>query len=402
MLRTPLFSPARAWLALTPMALVACWWPLITQAQEVEASFNAPCALPPEAPVEEALPEVEADGFSERFFETSTARLRPAAIGQNVATTECGPLVQGAVLALHGQQALRLQLHQQQLRLLQRQQANRLGGSPWLRGERRLSVWAQGASPTADQGAMPNAAGLAQSSTDLNLGADYRLSEQAVVGAGLALQHPRLRWLGSASRVKGQQVGLSAYGLHELGRWGHLSLAVARSTDRYRSTTDLGDGTVQDTRQRGRTTGLSLQWGQDFTWGPHSLAPYVRLDQVRTRLMDATTGDTLGRSDVASLGVQWQTSVPQTWGVLLPYARVEWSETTRQRLTGASAQAYATAQGWLPAPAPQAADRHQGSAAVGLSSVNAKGMSLFADYEQGIGLSHTTRWRFSAGVRQEL
>jgi len=403
---TPLLSPTRAWLVLTPVAVAACWWPLITQAQAVTALADMPCAVPneapAEAPAEEFTPDPDFTRFIDRDIETSLARERAAAIGQNVSATECGPLVQGGLLALHSQQALRLQLNQQQLRVLQRQQADRLGGSPWLRGERRLSVWAQGTSRTADQGAMGNAAGLAQSSADLSLGADYRLNEQAVVGAGLALQNPRLRWLGTASRVKGQQVGLSLYGLHELGRWGHLSLAAARSTDRYRSTTDLGDGTVRDGRQRGHTTGLSLQWGQDFNWGAHSLAPYVRLDQVRTRLMDATVGDTRGRSDAASLGVQWQTSVPQTWGILLPYARVEWSETTRLRLTGASAQAYATAQGWLPAPAPQAADRHQGSAALGLSSVNAKGMSLFADYEQGIGLSNTTRWRFSAGVRQEL
>jgi outer membrane autotransporter protein len=396
------FLPAHASLVLTPIAFAACWWPVITHAQEAAPACMAPQAPPEEAPADEALPQPNLNNLVDRDRETSVTRERPAAIGQNVATAECGPLVQGAVLALRSQQAMRLQLNQQQLRLLQRQQADHLGGSPWLRGERRLSVWAQGGSVTADQGDTLTAAGLAQSSADLNLGADYRLNEHAVVGAGLALQNPHLRWLGTASRVKGQQVALSLYGLHELGRWGHLSLTAARSTDRYRSTTDQGDGTVLDGRHRGHTTGLSLQWGQDFAWGSHSVAPYLRLDQVRTRLMDATVGDTLGRSDAASLGVQWQASVPQTWGVLLPYARLEWSETTRLRLTGTSAQAYATAQGWLPAPAPQAADRHQGSAAVGLSSVNAKGMSLFADYEQGIGLSNTTRWRFSAGVRQEL
>ena len=219
---------------LTPIALAACWWPLITQAQDVVAAINTPCAAPVEVPAEDTEPPPAPSPLFDRDIETSLTRERAAAIGQNVATTECGPLVQGAVLALRSQQALRLQLNQQQLRLLQRQQADHLGGSPWLRGERRLSVWAQGAGITADQGTTPTAAGLAQSSTDLNLGADYRLNEHAVVGAGLALQNPHLRWLGTASKVKGQQVGLSLYGLHELGRWGHLSLTAARRSEERR------------------------------------------------------------------------------------------------------------------------------------------------------------------------
>lgn len=240
--------------------------------------------------------------------------------------------------------------------------------------------------------------------TGLTVGADYRLNERWVVGGTLGLTRPHARWIGTGSSVKGEATQLSGYASWSPIPEAYVSATTSLEAANYGIHTDLGTGVFTDAITHGHSWGLSLAAGYDIALGSVSLSPYARLDQVRSHIGGFTDSSitTKGRSTALAAGLQANTTLPQSWGVLVPYARVELTQITHWRIQGDSAQAYVSATGALPVPHPIEVDRNYGQFGLGVSGVLQRGLSVFADYDQGFGIQGVSQWRFNLGLRSEL
>jgi outer membrane autotransporter protein len=239
--------------------------------------------------------------------------------------------------------------------------------------------------------------------TDITFGGDARLNDKWVVGASFGLGNPRLRWPGQTTRVDGYSGNLTAYGSWSPTAATYVSAAYSTEVTHYTLATDDGLTTSQ-AYGTGVSKGLSVSAGYDYSLGSVSLSPYVRMDEIATRLGSFGTGASAikGRSGSVSAGSQLQTNVSTSWGLLVPHARVEFTQITGWNIQGGAGNAYAAGITPLPSPNPYLIDRQFGQAGVGLSAVLQRGLSLFTDYDQGFAQKGVSSWRFTLGVRSEL
>ncbi|HRH18462.1 MAG TPA: autotransporter outer membrane beta-barrel domain-containing protein [Aquabacterium sp.] len=358
----------------------------------------------------DALPPITDDGFveeggGENFSGLASRRARPMSQASTSepgpTSTECLNLVHGAPMTRQAMDQMRGQLQDQLTRLHQLHLTDRSRQGPRATA---LSFYTSAGRLTRDDQADQGGGEVRLRTTALTLGADYRLNERTVVGGTLGLSQPRARWQGTGSRVDGNSTQFGLYGSYSPTEATYLSATASTAYNRYAIESDMGTGITVGTRTRSYTTGLSLQAGYDHAWGMVSVSPYARLDHLNSRLdaFSESGSQTKGRSQAVSLGLQGQWSLPQTWGVLLPHARLEWTQVTRWRMSGDSAQAYASDTGLMPVPHPIEVDRAYGQWALGVSGVLQRGLSLFADYDQGFAQRGVSQWRFSVGLRSEL
>jgi uncharacterized protein YhjY with autotransporter beta-barrel domain len=308
--------------------------------------------------------------------------------------SDCVAVVHGAPLVSQSMSDARDTLARRSLRW---QRIKRLG-TP---GSGPLAVYIEADARARDDA---NNGAVKIDTTGLTVGADYRLNERWVVGGTLGLTRPRARWIGTGSNVKGETTQLSGYASWSPISQAYVSATTSLETANYGIHTDLGTGFFTDAIAHGHSWGLSLAAGYDVALGSVSLSPYARLDQVRSHIGGFTDSSitTKGRSSAIAAGLQANTTLPQSWGVLVPYARVELTQITHWRITGDSAQAYVSATGALPVPHPIEVDRNYGQFGLGLSGVLQRGLSVFADYDQGFGIEGVSQWRFNLGLRSEL
>ena len=335
----------------------------------------------------------------------SVGRARAAAVSvSDPALAGCVALVHDAPLVRQNLEQFQSWQRQQLVRLHQRRLTQQVQGPRVPPSD--LSIHADADTAHQDQDALAGKARL--STVALTVGADYRLNERWVVGGSLGLSEPRARWRGIGSRVDSHGLMGALYASVSPTERSYVSATATAGTTRHQLTTDLGatGGTgLVEASTRSHEHGLSLMAGVDVPLNSQvTLAPYARLDMVRSRMQSVheDQGGLRGRTDSASAGLQAQWAVPQPWGVLAPYARVELTRITRWSVTGDSADAYATANGLLPVPHPIEVDRSYGQWALGMSGVLQRGLSVFADVEQGFGNRGVSQWRFTAGLRTEL
>jgi outer membrane autotransporter protein len=380
-------------LRLSALAIGLISLTLSTHAQTLVAG---PCDTP-NSPTSDEPPLVETSLHDQRVRAMAVA---PSA-DPGPTSIECLSLVHGAPMVRQSMDSFRSQLARSTLRL---HRLHTLSGSTARPRSGPLATYASATQDARDDDSGAHDAAVRLNTTGLSVGADYRLNEHWVLGGTLALTQPRARWLGTGSQIEGHSSQWSAYASWSPTPQTYVSVTGSLESSRYALSTDMGTGLTVHTRARGHASGLSLAAGIDLPWGPGSLSPYARLDQVQSSIahLEDTPGSTQGQSSAFSAGLQAQTSLPQSWGVLAPYARIELTQLTHWRVSGDSARAYASATGMLPVPHPIEVDRSYGQFGLGLSGILQRGFSVFADYDQGFGLKGVSQWRFNLGLRTEL
>lgn len=245
--------------------------------------------------------------------------------------------------------------------------------------------------------------GLHTTRTELSLGGDHRHNAQWVSGAAIGLGNPRMRW-SDGSRLEGSSAVLTGYGSWSPTEPSYVAAALSFETTHYLLRTTDGQGLTQRDFTTGTNLGLSVSAGHELPLGSASLSPYVRVDEIRSRIGNFGYGGPInkGRSGAVSVGSQVQNSFSTRMGVISPHARIEFTQITGWRLQGNSANAYAEGQSALPTNNPLVVDRQFGQLGLGVSAVLQRGLTLFSDYTSGFGEKNVRDWRIALGVRGEL
>jgi outer membrane autotransporter protein len=328
--------------------------------------------------------------------ETATDTTAAVGSASNLTDPACLAESFGAPLAAQGLVSARSMLDQTLAQLAQRRAAPHAATGTTLYGFSSDQSRREGGLPDTGNQA------LRVSRADITLGADYRFNNQWVAGSAIGFGAPRLRWAGNSTRIDGKSVHLTSYGSYSPTPESYVAVALGVESNRYLLLDSSVTGAAASSK--GVNWGLSVSAGHDFGFGNWGLSPYVRLDDVHTRVgaFSGAGGINKGHSNAVSAGTQLQTQVPTSWGVFAPHARVELTRVTNWRLSGQSALTYAAGAGVLPINNPAQIDRQFGVVGIGASAVLQRGVTLFTDYDTGFAQKDVSSWRFTLGVRTEL
>jgi outer membrane autotransporter protein len=245
--------------------------------------------------------------------------------------------------------------------------------------------------------------------TSLSLGGDHRINDDWVVGGSLGRSDGRVAFAGSSSRQETAGTNLTTYASWSLTPTTYVTATLSYEATRFDLTRDE-QGSLSFAAPRGKGVGFSVSAGRDFVFGPVTLGPYVRIDNVTSRV-DAfsETGDVTAasvsaqrtRSNSFNLGAQTQMAVPVEWGIVLPFVRAEISQ---RRDAVKQAPTATLIDGTTPLLVPTSADTQDGfgTLAIGVSGVNTGGLSWFADLETGVGQKGYRTRRLGFGLRSEF
>jgi uncharacterized protein with beta-barrel porin domain len=275
----------------------------------------------------------------------------------------------------------------------------------------RLGVFIAGGLEDGQQSATTDSPAFRTRTTGATVGADYRLTPQWVVGAGLGLLETSTRFAVGTGRqyTKGQSGTVYT-------SWSptpSLYFDAAYSMDRSRYEVKRDD-LVNDAaygRTEGKGSGVTLTANYDQRWGAWTLSPYARFEQVDVRIQafdefgstnSLQLGDQRVKAGTATLGVHAQYNLSTSFGIVTPHLRVEMTRVTdeqqdpvRARLLNSSAVLF------VDSPAARA-DRNYGSVALGVSAQMRRGITMFIDLESGFGQANYRLKRLNSGVKLEL
>jgi outer membrane autotransporter protein len=293
----------------------------------------------------------------------------------------------------------------------------------------------QGEWSDQDRAAFQNERGWDGDATRFTVGADYRLSPTATIGASVSFGDSDLDYDASpsgnaftpqadAGGVAVDDVTVTVFGAFRLSErvwmdaaaglgWADYDLrrnAVFQESNRLVPQTNVAATASPDGRQTFATVGL----GYDAEMGALSVGPYARLRLTRTKVDAYAETDTAasglalnvgkgrGRSLVSVLGVRASYAASTSWGVVVPQGRFEheheFEDDARSTLTSLALDSGSTAF----AVRNDAPDRNAFNVGAGLLFVLPGGWMPYVDYEALLGYRGMDRHRLTAGLRVEF
>ena len=276
--------------------------------------------------------------------------------------------------------------------------------------KQRFGLYVTGLGDYLRQNGTATQAEFRSRTTSLSVGADYRFNDDWVAGGNLGYSNGKVDFSGSSSEQKSKGTQATAYAAWSVTPTTYVSATLSYEANRFELTRDDGAQQLSYSRPKGSGVGLSLSAGRDFVTGPWSIGPYVRWDNVTSRVSAfdesgsasaVSVGAQRIQSNAINAGAQTQLSLPVSWGILLPYVRLELShrnDKTRQAATATLINGNTTLL------VPTAADTSgtYGNVALGVAGVNQGGTSWFADYETGVAQKGYRTRRIGLGLRFEL
>ena len=285
----------------------------------------------------------------------------------------------------------------------------------------RLGIFANGQGSFGDQATTPRAEGYDFYTAGLTMGADYRLTDQIILGAALGYLRTKIDRLSTVSDSSIDGYSLSAYGTYYIKdrfyvdsilTYGRNDYSIDRQSERLSSS---GSGTSLD-RITARTDGdqlsASASGGYDFTaggltFGPSGRATYIRvhIDGYSERGPAASNAARIPDQTVESLttafGAQATYAISTPWGVLLPLVRAEWEHEFKGNSRVLTASLVSNPATLLSART-SAPDRDYFNAGVGMSATFSRGVSAFVHFEETLGRLNFTNHSFTGGMRFEF
>lgn len=253
-----------------------------------------------------------------------------------------------------------------------------------------------------------NGSALKVQTDGVSMGADYRLSRRAALGAsiGHARSNSDVRGLSDAQTSNGNS--LTLYGsLEPAAAWYvDAALSLARNDFALKRATPAGGLAQADTRGTG--TGLSLTVGYQALGQATVVSPYARVEALRVNIDGYTeAGDTpfivnaqSVRASGMVLGAEAQFIVATRYAIVVPHGRVELQ---RQNQNGGNLTATLVGSNvQLMADTSLDVDKNFGLWSLGVSAQFKRGVAAFVDYEQLFGRSDASERRLSLGLKLEF
>ncbi|MDH3459740.1 MAG: autotransporter outer membrane beta-barrel domain-containing protein [Burkholderiaceae bacterium] len=265
--------------------------------------------------------------------------------------------------------------------------------------------------------------GFSSRSAGMTVGADYKISTRAVVGAALSYTDNRSE-LDTSDGTPGGEVntrgaGVSLYGAFYPTATTYVDATLVYGRNRYESTRNIAIPTVVTDAAIGSSHseqyGVSLGAGYSLLVSNFNLGPYVRVSSSKVKVdaftEQANSSDTqlavqaqTAESVVSVLGGQIAYAISRNWGVLVPNVRFEWEhqykdDRTSNVLANFSA---ATSNPAIINIETTPADRNYFNLGVGLASHFGVGRSAFIYYQTVLGKAETTNHAITAELRLEF
>jgi outer membrane lipase/esterase len=241
------------------------------------------------------------------------------------------------------------------------------------------------------------------------VGADYRFTDQFILGLAGSYLRTSLDLDGSAGDSRANGYSLSAYTNYYILEKLYVDGIATFGWNTYdteRNNTD-GNGTARASTD-GPQYSFSVGSGYDFNVGPFAFGPAVRVDYVRVHIdsyHETGAGPSNARIDsqtieslTTNVGGQARYVVSTAWGVLSPFVRAEWVHEfmgDNGTVTARVGSTVVTLQTNTP-------DRDYLNLGIGTSATFKKGVSAFIDYDVVLGRTNFTSHAFTGGVRIEF
>ncbi|MDX1654530.1 MAG: autotransporter outer membrane beta-barrel domain-containing protein [Candidatus Competibacteraceae bacterium] len=255
-------------------------------------------------------------------------------------------------------------------------------------------------------------------------GADYRLSDQAVLGAAVSYSNLDSDFEQS-STVAGGGVEADGYSLSLYGTWYRDEIYLSGVLGYGRTDFDLERRIIipsqtmvagVDRTARSETDSdqwlLSLSAGYEQNDGALTYGPYLRVDYLDAEIdgyneqgalgLNLTVDDFEVESLVGTLGGRFSYAISRSFGVVVPQARVEWHHEFQNDSQTIEARYLNDPQNILLAVETENPDRNYFSLGLGVSGVFPNGLQAFADYEATVGQEDVEDHLVTAGVRWEF
>jgi uncharacterized protein YhjY with autotransporter beta-barrel domain len=276
--------------------------------------------------------------------------------------------------------------------------------------------------------------------TGLTFGADYRLSDQAVLGAAFSYGSSDSDFDNNDRGLSGGSFDTDGYSLALFGSWygerSYVDVIASYgqmnhdSTRRISYTLDfntpgfncpdptLGQCLTEtwDDTATGSTDSdafsIGASYGYNFGDGPWTLGPLLAINYLDLSIdgftekgapgLNLTYGDQDGESLQLQAGFDVARASSMSWGVLSPYARFVYVNEQKN-----DQQVFDLRYSADPLATPVAVrsdepDRNFFRWGVGLSALFANGVSAFMDYDSVLSLDTVDYWEITAGLRYEF
>jgi outer membrane lipase/esterase len=275
----------------------------------------------------------------------------------------------------------------------------------------RLGIFATGQGSFGDQDVTSREPGFDFHTGGITVGADYRITDQVVLGGAFGYLRTKIDLDSSAgdSAINGYSLsGYASYYIEKL----YLDGIATVGWNNYNNERNIaGVNATARSSTSGTQFAGSVNIGYNFnvaglTFGPTGRVNYIHVnidgyqesgaDGFNTRIGDQTI-DSL----TTDLGGQVMYAISTRWGVLMPLLRFEWEHeflANSRTVTASVVNDPNTAVSVLT----NSPDRNYFNLGVGLTATFKRGISAFGYYEAVLGRANFTGHLFNAGVRFEF
>jgi outer membrane autotransporter protein len=247
--------------------------------------------------------------------------------------------------------------------------------------------------------------------TGMTLGADYRLTNQFILGTALGFLATDWKLDHGDGDLAAKGFSVSAFGTYYLKDVYYFDGIATYGWNWYKTRRQIASGEVAKGDPGGTQLAVSFGAGRDFTVRQLTVGPYARVDYVKVEIDSfhetgaGTSNLRMNSQDVTSvttaLGGRMSYAISTSWAVLLPTASAEWQHEfeANSRVIKAS---LASAPGVVLGAQTDNPDRNYFNLGIGLSATFRGGTAAFIHYDVVLGREHFTTHGFTAGIRFEF
>jgi outer membrane autotransporter protein len=186
------------------------------------------------------------------------------------------------------------------------------------------SGWATWSGGAIDLGLHRGAAGRSKfrfTTGGVSFGADYRLSDRLIVGAGAGYGRDVSRIGAGGSRVTAENYVGALYGDYRLGDNTFIDVVIGYGALSFDSRRHIDvDSTFANGQRHGREIFASVTAGHDYRRGPLLVSTYGRLDSIQGALEAFTEAEVGGGTNALSFDRQTLSMLSSTLGLRGAYA----------------------------------------------------------------------------------
>lgn len=276
----------------------------------------------------------------------------------------------------------------------------------------RLGMFATGQGSFGTQDATSREPGYDFHTGGITLGADYRFTDQFLLGMAFGYLRTKAAYNSSAGDSAANGYNLSAYGTYYILDRLYVDGIVTGGWNTYNSERNIPDvAATANSNTNGTQFSVSASTGYNFNVGALGFGPTGRVNYVQVHIdgyqesgaspFNVTVASQNIQSVTTAFGGQATYAISMPWGVLTPLLRFEWEHeyegNSRSVRGGLVADPSTTVVAKTNNP-----DRDYFNLGAGVSTTFMRGVSAFLQFDTVLGRSNFSNYAFNTGLRLEF